>query len=555
MRFGMAVLSPAPRRTGSVARSCARASRASRACGISLLCVSLLTAGCGFMRVGSAPREIRSSPRAERYLPRNEGAPHLPQPLAQHYVPSHPYMAQHGASCMHADPYTTNTYSWSGPLGHAPQVDSRSMGFLGGECPTINFDSKGRIVTVCVRDRRPSLVLLDPETLVVLDRHALPRRRTPLLRLRKILQDTSGGAYFYLDQNDRAVVGTADGTIDVIGVQETAEGPRFALHESIDVAPYLERADGTRDKITAVLPDYQGNYWFSTRYGLVGTVTRQARSVHVLELAGEQLQNAFSISMDGIYVVSDHALYRFELADDGAPRRVWREVYDRGERVKVGQINQGSGTTPTLLGDDYVAIADNAEPRMNVLVYRRHGETGKRAVCKLPVFEPGASATENTLIGYGRSLVVENNAGYDIFRTMRGGRTSAPGIARIDLRADGSGCDLVWQSDEISQTTVPKLSTSNGLVYLYTKRPNAPRNGDAFYFTAIDFATGRTVYRVLTGTGIRYDNNWAAISLAPDGSAFVGVLNGLVRVRDAARPEPASSPPLDLAALGMPATN
>jgi hypothetical protein len=259
--------------------------------------------------------------------------------------------------------------------------------------------------------------------------------------------------------------------------------------------------------------------------------------------------------MDGIYVVSDHALYRFELADSGAPKRVWREVYDRGERVKVGQINQGSGTTPTLLGDDYVAIADNAEPRMNVLVYRRHGETGKRAVCKLPVFEPGASATENTLIGYGRSLVVENNAGYDIFRTMRGGRTSAPGIARIDLRADGSGCDLVWQSDEISQTTVPKLSTSNGLVYLYTKRPNAPRNGDAFYFTAIDFATGRTVYRVLTGTGMRYDNNWAAISLAPDGSAFVGVLNGLVRVRDGARPEPASTATLGLAALGMRATN
>ena len=55
---------------------------------------------------------------------------------------------------------------------------------------------------------------------------------------------------------------------------------------------------------------------------------------------------------------------------------------------------------------------------------------------------------------------------------------------------------------------------------------------DAYYFTAIDFKTGKTVYRVLTGTGVRYDNNWAAISLAPDGTAYVGVLNGLVRVRD-----------------------
>ena len=37
-----------------------------------------------------------------------------------------------------------------------------------------------------------------------------------------------------------------------------------------------------------------------------------------------------------------------------------------------------------------------------------------------------------------------------------------------------------------------------------------------------------------SGTGVRFDNNWAAISLAPDGSAYVGVLNGLVRVRDRA---------------------
>ena len=522
------------------------------ACGLALLtaCGTLLAA-CGSMRVGSAPREIRSSPRAERQLPRTEGAPHLPQPLAQHVVPEHPFMARHGASCMHSDAYTTNTYRWSGPLGHKPEVDSRSMGFLGGECPTINFDSKGRIIAVCVRDRRPSLVLLDPNSLTLLDRHALPRRRTPLLRLRKMMQDTSGGAYFYLDERDRAVVGTADGTIDVIGVAETPEGPRFALQESIDVRSFLVREDGTLDKITAVLPDYQGNYWFSTRYGRVGTVTQKGRAVHVVALPGEQLQNAFSISMDGVYVVSDHALYRFEIADSGAPKLVWRERYDRGSRIKIGQINQGSGTTPTLLGDDYVAIADNAEPRMNVLVYRRHGETGKRQVCKLPVFEPGQSATENTLIGYGRSLVVENNAGYDIFRTMSRGRTSAPGIARIDLREDGTGCDLVWQSSEISQTTVPKLSTENGLIYLYTKRPNAPRNGDAFYFTAIDFATGRTVYRVLTGTGMRFDNNWAAISLAPDGSAYVGVLNGLIRVRDSVASKPATSPPLGLAALGL----
>jgi hypothetical protein len=170
---------------------------------------------------------------------------------------------------------------------------------------------------------------------------------------------------------------------------------------------------------------------------------------------------------------------------------------------------------------------------MNVLVYRRGALAERRLVCSTPVFAPGKSATENTFIGYQRSLIVENNAGYDLFSTMRGGKTSAPGIARLDVREDDSGCDVVWESQEISQTTVPKLSTANGLIYLYTKLPDAPQGADAYYFTAIDFHSGRTVFRVLTGTGLRSDNHWAALSLAPDGTAFVGVLNGLIRVRDA----------------------
>ena len=88
-------------------------------------------------------------------------------------------------------------------------------------------------------------------------------------------------------------------------------------------------------------------------------------------LPGEQIENSFSVGPDGVYIVSDHALYRMERAADGTPHVVWRETYDRGTQRKVGQINQGSGTTPSLIGDKYVAIADNAEPRLHALVYRR----------------------------------------------------------------------------------------------------------------------------------------------------------------------------------------
>jgi len=240
------------------------------------------------------------------------------------------------------------------------------------------------------------------------------------------------------------------------------------------------------------------------------------------------------------------SLYAFSAdPSTGAPKVTWRAAYDRGSRRKLGQIDQGSGTTPTLLGDQWVAIADNAEPRLNVLVYQRgpidFGERrgGERLVCKQPLFAPGASATDNSFIGIGRSLVVENNAGYDIFPTMMFGKTAAGGVARVDLDEKGIGCRVVWQSKEISQTTVAKLSLGNGLVYLYTKLANAPWWIDAYYLAAVDFRTGETVFSTRTGVGLGYDNHWAPVTIGPDGTAYVGTIRGLIAVRD--RPAGAAS--------------
>jgi hypothetical protein len=270
---------------------------------------------------------------------------------------------------------------------------------------------------------------------------------------------------------------------------------------------------------------------------MVGTVDPESGRVLTHPLAGEEIENSFAVGPDGVYIVSDHAMYGFgAAAATGAPEILWRETYDRGTRRKVGQIDQGSGTTPTLLGEEWVAIADNAEPRLNVLVYRRgRAVSGERLVCKLPLFAPGASATENTFVGIDRAMIVENNAGYDIFPTMMFGRTSAGGVARVDLDDDGQGCHVVWESREISQTTVPKLSLGNGLLYLYTKLPDAPWWTDAYYLTAVDFRSGETVYKALTGTGLGYDNHWAPITIGPDRTAYVGTLRGLLAVRDGER--------------------
>ena len=102
-------------------------------------------------------------------------------------------------------------------------------------------------------------------------------------------------------------------------------------------------------------------------------------------------------------------MYRFDADNQGNPIITWREPYDAGTHVKEGQTDIGSGTTPTLMGKDYVTITDNGQPRMHVLVY--HRDNGQ-LVCAEPVFQPGQASNENSLIATDKSIIVENNFGY-----------------------------------------------------------------------------------------------------------------------------------------------
>ena len=130
-----------------------------------------------------------------------------------------------------------------------------------------------------------------------------------------------------------------------------------------------------------------------------------------------------------------------------------------------------------------------------------------------------------------RSLrVVENNHGYLGPTSTLLGNTTKPGLERIDVDPEAGTCTRVWRSDEIAPSVVPKVSLEAGLLYTYTK----PRTTltDPWYFTAIDFRTGRTIYQRLAGSGLGFNNNYAPISIGPDGTAYVGVLGGLVALRD-----------------------
>lgn len=92
--------------------------------------------------------------------------------------------------------------------------------------------------------------------------------------------------------------------------------------------------------------------------------------------------------------------------------------------------------------------------------------------------------------------------------------------------------DRVGDGSITSPSAVPKTSAANGLIYLYTRDEGNPDDLHAWYFTAIDFETGALVYKQLTGVGWKFNNHYGSITLGPDGSAYVGMMGGLVRVRD-----------------------
>ena len=534
-----------------------------RACGVGVSIVAALAA----LLAGAAPAAAQTAglpvtpipgdPRASS-VPQFEGGTATSNPIGGvPPAPRNPFMAPNGRSNIHDDAYMTDTYTVPGPLGDGPEPST----FFVRECASVTFDSQGRIVTICVGLDRPVLALLDPHTLATLAAMPLPLRN--LSPGSNPFTDFSGGGYFYLDERDQAVLPTNDRHLLMVG--ETP-GPGFQVVRDYD----LTGAVPAGDAIESALPDWSGRIWFVTRQGIVGTVDRSSGAIKTLSL-GEGISNSFAVDEGGgVYVVSDRALYRFDAGSGGEPKTTWRVVYPNSGVHKPGQSDAGSGTTPTLMGKDWVAITDNADP-MDVVVYDRsasldavnkakakgrkrrrrlrRNQAKQRLVCSEPVFSQGASSTDQSLVATDRSIVAENNYGYSGITATMNGNTTEPGLTRVDVvtsatkgrkrhkgrkrkrrRRRGSSsysCRTVWTSDERAPSVVPKLSLANGLLYTYTK-PKRTDGIDAWYLTALDFRTGATVYRRLAGTGLGFNNNYAPVTLAPDGTAYVGVLGGLV---------------------------
>src|SRR5205823_10986399 len=125
------------------------------------------------------------------------------------------------------------------PLGRNPEVLSTQQN---AECGSLTFDSAGRVVTVCVGLEGPRLAMFDPATLDLLAVFPLPPRSAGGGGL---FSDFSGGGYFYLDDQDRAVIPTNSHQIWVVGETTTAPGPAVERVRAYDLSTIVEASQST----------------------------------------------------------------------------------------------------------------------------------------------------------------------------------------------------------------------------------------------------------------------------------------------------------------------
>lgn len=472
----------------------------------------------GMAVLGAASSTIPTSPVARALSPDLDFTRATPTgEIAAEPAAEHPGLAPNPGSNIHSDAAMTDAYTDRSVLDpREAEVLSRH---LGGVCASMLFDSRGRIIAACVSATRVTLNVLDPDTLEVLDRRHVADRPFRI----DFATNFTGGGYAVLDEQERVVLPTADGRITRWSVSDESGAADIEPVDEVDVSDEL--ADG--EAINSAVPATDSAMWIVGNLGTVALLDREEDSVSSTRFEGADIENSFAVDEDGrAWVVTSRELVALE-DEDGVPTVTWRESYDTGSHRKPGQTSRASGTTPTLMsGGRYVAITDNADPRMHVLVHDTDPDVpeGEREVCRVPVFAEDRSATDNSLIAIGDSHFVENNFGYNLF-TATFGRSVEPGMTRIDVTEDG--CETAWANDEVRIPSVVSKGTADGVIASYTKGESVA-GLDAWYFTAIDATTGEVMWRRLAGTGPMANNHYAAIYVGEDGSLYVGATGGLI---------------------------
>lgn len=453
-------------------------------------------------------------------------------------VDSHPFLSRSPA--MHSDHYYSATTDYETPTGGETSVKRFDLGKIRAKklkklgmniCPNFMMDNEENLIGLCgtptkgyLGGIRFHLALFDSDTMEKISTYTITNVKLMNL-VRGDLPMNLG--YFFMDNEGRAIVVNDKNEVHFVKVNPHTR--KLELDKMIDLSKYIP----SYYPITHVMPDYEGNYWFMSlgkqdiQSAFMGHFNSTTGEVQIHKFPGEIIENGYAMDATGVYPITDYALYKLGIDHEGKIEVVWKKSYERATVVKPGTISlYGSGASPSLMGDDLVTVTDNADGRVNLLVYNRHNA---ELICKMPLFKEGKSANENSVVAYNNSIVVQN--WYNSPGFMASMKGLEPGIVRIDVREDRSGCDKIWENNEIGTTPTLKLSTHSGYLYVPIQDTSLKKK-EKYYMAYLNFETGKVDYKYYLGQGFSSRFLYAPVQIGPKGKLIQPVFSGLITLQD-----------------------
>ena len=409
-----------------------------------------------------------------------------------------PYLGINSLATMHGDAQSSDATPFAGP-GDPGVGGSWKVTFTNhwAACPTILAGQDGYIQALMTQFlgsdaklRKPKLAIIEPASGAQLGAMEIP---TGALL---------GGVYAYLDADSNLVM--VDGTNALTWISHSQDGMKVWVSRRIDLTDAMKLEP--KDHVVGIVPDWHGCIWVASERGVVGLIDPKRNVVRLTKLQQysptERIDNSISACPQGVSIITSYGIYMLGAdASTSKPRIIWSHSYDRGTKQKPGQLSHGSGATATFFGpngSDYVMLSDNGDRQEKLIVYR---SADGSAVGEGPLFTPGASGTENSMIGVQNSIVGACTFGYPYAQypdTKPAYRAQvSPGMERWDVNDDASGITLKWRNNGIYSAAVPRLSTADNLIYT-CERPRGPAGvltGPVVYACAIDMDSGRVVHR------------------------------------------------------------
>ena len=500
--------------------------------------------------------------------------------LSPKQVDENPYMAKSDAN-IHHDGYNTDSTDEILPLGIYPEINVSYETTNANASPAIYFDSYGHAVVpllggIAIRD-------LNAEEARTLG-YFSPKQHDGG---GYVIQSS----YTFMDSENRIVCPTSNNHVLILRATDENGNvlPEFEKLLDIDIKAAAEAALGKtlEQNLLSVVFDYDGNLWFATggfriypqreQQGVIGYIAHAAidailrgeqanlsEAVFVHELTpGEGAENGIAASKDGAVILTNLNCYLLR-AEDGV-RVVWCTPYEsagakvsgEGDKTTGGGLAWGGGCSPTLT-PNLVMFTDNQDTVNLLALDMKTGEVAAShpvlddlpegyqvAVENSAIVYDNGEGTVSTIVcnwfGAGSAGLADPNSDssiqsyaniYDINWLTKGNVMIAPGVERVDTvkTADGYEMKSIWCRNDLSDTSILKLSTATGYIYGYVQDLNT----GMWQYIILDFETGETVFTMDVSNKYGYNNMAIGMYAGNSGNALycpTGYLE-LLRLQD-----------------------